>query len=96
MPSIPPKHRKELFSLFASVRSEREAELLLTDLLTPKELETLAERWQLVKLLSQGKPQRDVSKKLKISISKVTRGSKSLQYGQGGFEYFIQRLRKKK
>ena len=96
MSGIPAKHRKELFALFSSVKNDREAELLLTDLLTPKELETLAERWQLVKMLAKGAPQRDVSKKLGISISKVTRGSKSLQYGQGGFEYFLQKLRKRK
>ncbi len=87
----PPKHLQNLYRLFASVKNPKEAKMLLDDLLTPQERGALAERWQLVKLLNSGMTQRAVSKKLKISISKVTRGSAVLQYGKGGFKKFLRR-----
>jgi len=38
----------DLYELFASVDSPKEAEMLLKDMLTPQELDSVAERWQLV------------------------------------------------
>lgn len=90
------KAKKDLYQLFSAVETEKEAELLLIDLLTPQELDSIAERWQLVKALASGMPQRDIADKLNISISKITRGSRALQYGEGGLQYFLQKLSKKK
>jgi TrpR family trp operon transcriptional repressor len=92
----PRKHLEDLYGLFAAVRSKEEAEKLLLDILTPQELDSLAERWQLIQELAAGKPQREIAKKLKVSISKITRGSRMLQYGSGGFQLFLKRLRKTK
>ena len=69
--------------------------MLLEDILTPQEIDSLAERWQLVQELAKGTPQREVAEKLSVSISKITRGSRVLQYGRGGFRIFLQRLRGK-
>jgi TrpR family trp operon transcriptional repressor len=76
------------------VKSEKEAELLLQDILTPQELESVAERWQLIQALASGKPQREIAHDLKLSISKITRGSRMLKYGSGGFKHFLAKLRK--
>lgn len=91
---IPSAHLKDLYKLFASVESEREAEKLLKDILTPQELASVAERWQLIQKLAANKPQRQISKELKVSISKITRGSRMLKYGEGGFTYFLKKLKK--
>lgn len=91
-----PRPISELCELFASLQSEREAYLLLKDLLTPQELESLAERWQLVQMLAKEVPQRQIAEKLGISISKITRGSHMLQYGSGGFTHFLGKMRAKK
>ncbi len=93
---VPNRHFKELYELFSSVENLKEAEKLLNDILTPQELAQLAERWQLIQELHKGTPQRDISKKLDISISKITRGSRMLQYGEGGFAYFLRKLKKMK
>ena len=92
--SIPPQHLKDLYKLFASVETEREAERLLKDILTPQELASIAERWQLVQKLAAGKPQRQISKELFLSVSKITRGSRALKYGSGGFKHFLKKLGK--
>ncbi len=87
--------RRDLYSLFANVRNQKEAEILLSDLLTPRELNSLTERWRLVQALAAGMKQRDINRKLKISISKITRGSRMLKHGSGGFGVFLKRLKKK-
>lgn len=89
-----PSQKSNLYSLFCAIETPQEAKLLLEDLLTPHELESLAERWQEVQLLAKGMTQRDVAKKMGISISKVTRGSRMLQHGSGGFRLFLERLGK--
>ena len=68
--------------------------MLLRDILTPQETDSLAERWQLIQLLDRGMAQRDIAQKLNVSISKVTRGSRALQYGTGGFRYFLDRMKR--
>ncbi len=88
-------HLRELYALFAQIEDPKEAEILLADLLTPQELASIAERWQLILALNQGTPQRDIAEKLGLSISKITRGSRQLQYGSGGFGYFLRKMRAK-
>lgn len=88
---IPNKHLQDLYELLASPKNAADAKQLLADLLTPQERGKLAERWQLVKLLANGMTQRTVAKKLKISISKVTRGSRQLQFGSGGFKKYLKK-----
>jgi TrpR family trp operon transcriptional repressor len=93
MPS--PKAQKDLYELFASVESTKEAELLLKDLLTEQEREAIGERWQLIQALASGMTQRDVAEKCGVSISKITRGAHALQYGNKGFLHFLKKLGKK-
>lgn len=89
-----PKHLQDLFALFTSIENVKECEMLLRDILTPQEIDDIAERWQLVQALASGMTQRDIAKKLGISISKITRGSHELQYGSGGFKLFLEKLKK--
>lgn len=91
---ITPKALKDLYELFASPASPKESEMLLKDILTPQELEAIAERWQLIQGLASGMTQRDVAKKCGVSISKITRGAHELQYGSGGFRHFLKKLKK--
>lgn len=92
--SIPPNHLKDLYELLSAIRDEKEAKLLIEDLFTPQEVASLAERWQLIQELDKGTPQRDIAQKLGVSISKITRGSRMLQFGSGGFAYFLKKLKK--
>ena len=90
------KHYQELLELFLSINTEKEADLLLRDMFTPQEIDALCERWQLIQRLHEGMSQRDIAKELQISVGTVTRGSRALQYGAGGFEYFLKKLHKTK
>ena len=89
---VPKRHYTELVQLFVSIGNADDVAQLLEDILTPQEIESLAERWQIVKELAAGNSQREVAAKLNVSISKVTRGSRVLKYGTGAFARFIQKL----
>ena len=61
----------------------------MEDLLTPAEFEEIVARWQIIKLLSKGMPQRKIAKYLGVSIAKITRGSRELRDGKGGFNKIL-------
>ena len=92
----PKKHLEDLYRLFVAIQNTKEAEMLLEDILTPQEIDSLAERWQLIRALDANVPQRKIAAKLHVSISKITRGSRTLQYGSGGFRHFLKKLKKSK
>ncbi len=79
----------ELAGVFARPRTPKEAEVLITDLLTPAECADIAQRIQIVKMLLRGVPHRTISEKLGVSIAKVTRGSRALKRSRGGFKKFL-------
>ena len=92
----PKKHLRDLYELLAMIETPQEAEKLMADLLTPQERDSLAERWQEVQMLSSGMTQREVAKKLGVSISKVTRGAQVLKFGSGGFRTFLEQMNSKR
>ncbi len=57
----------------------------LTDILTEGEYEEIARRWQIVKMLEDGYPQREIAEKLGVGVATVTRGAKELADKKGGF-----------
>ena len=64
---------------FLAKMSEQEVRKFLDEILTSSEVSTLAKRWRIMKLLSQGVSQRVIAKKLNVSLCKVTRGAKILK-----------------
>lgn len=70
---------KELSAALASVKEQGSMLKFLGELHTPSELKDMALRWRLLKMLNQGCPQREIAKKLGISLCKITRGSRILK-----------------
>jgi TrpR family transcriptional regulator, trp operon repressor len=84
-----PEEVLELYRLLLKFKSTKKLEALFSDLLTPQEILSVAQRLQILKSLLRGETQRDVAHKLGISIGKVTRGSRILQFGELDWkEYF--------
>jgi len=70
---------QELIEIFARTGDCKEMEVLFQEIFTPSEIDTLTLRWQLLKDLYEGKTQRKIAAEHKISLCKITRGSKLLK-----------------
>jgi Trp operon repressor len=79
----------ELYKLILTLQTTKELEALLSDLLTPQEIVSVAERLQIIKALLYGKTQRDIANGLKTSIGKVTRGSRIFQFGKSDWKKIL-------
>jgi len=64
-------------------------------LLTVKEIQEAAKRWQAVLLLDQGKSYRQVAEITGHSTTTVARIAHWLKYGKGGYQLMLKRLSKK-
>lgn len=73
---------KELATAIAALSSPTEVIEFLRGILTPKELLEVTQRLQIVKMLKQGKPQRQIAEELGVGVATITRGSKELQNGR--------------
>jgi Trp operon repressor len=74
---------KKIASIVAKLESEKDVENFLRAFMTPKECDTLCDRYLLIEMLMAGTPQRIISEKLGVSISQISRGSAELQFGVG-------------
>ena len=84
------KSKQELLRLIQEAsKSEMLLDLLLNDLLSPKEYDEMAMRVQIVKRLLDGDVQREVSEGLGVSIVTVTRGARTLLNDEGGFNLLL-------
>ena len=67
---------KDIVSVFSSIHDQDEMKRFFHEILTSSEIRNLALRWELMKRLKQGIPQRKIASDLRISLCKITRGSK--------------------
>ena len=68
-----------LYKAIEKLKTHEQARAFLTDLCTPKEIESLIERWEVAKLLSTKKyTYREIATKLGASTTTVTRVARFL------------------
>ena len=70
---------KEISKILKKIESTKEIQNFLLEILTESEVETLSKRWCIIKMLLEGKTQRDIAKLLSVGLCNVTRGSKILK-----------------
>lgn len=81
--SLLSNYRKDIISAIHRFDSDDHTlDGFLEDILTPQEIESIAERIELMRQLTSGKTQREIAHDMSISITTVTRGSRVLQYGR--------------
>ena len=73
------KNIKEICLYLANTDNPATIESLLKSIFTAAELKDLDSRWQIIKQLQEGEPQRSIAKNLGVSLCKITRGSKELK-----------------
>ena len=69
----------KLSTALKNINSDREINNFLKDLCTPSEIQAMEERWEVAKLLYQGRlTYRDIASKLNTSTATVTRVARFL------------------
>lgn len=82
----------ELFAAIRLLKTQDELESFLRDLCTLQELETLAHRWQVAKLVDEGLPYLEVAERTGASTTTVTRVAQWLRHGEGGYRRALDRI----
>jgi TrpR-related protein YerC/YecD len=85
---------KDLLRVVLSLKTLDEAERFFRDLCTLSELEAMAHRWQVAKLLDRGLPYQEVAKEAHASTTTVTRVAHWLRHGEGGYRLAIDRRKR--
>lgn len=70
---------EDLIKIFANTADEAQMHKLFEEVFTPSEQKDFALRWNLMKDLYRGIPQREIAANHGISLCKITRGSKILK-----------------
>lgn len=73
------KDKNDLASALVAVRGAGHMRRLLREMLTPDELRNVQLRWRLMQMLHEGQSQRAIARRLRISLCKITRGSRILK-----------------
>jgi TrpR-related protein YerC/YecD len=82
---------KELFAAMASLKTQAELQAFLRDLCTLGELEAMAHRWEVARLVDRGLPYLEIAAKTHASTTTVTRVAHWLRYGEGGYRLALDR-----
>ena len=82
---------EDLFEALKSLEGTDEVERFLRDLCTLSELEAMAHRWEVVKLLDQGLPYQEIARRTGASTTTVTRVAHWLRHGEGGYRTALDR-----
>jgi TrpR-related protein YerC/YecD len=85
------KELRDLFDAILSLESRPETEAFFRDLCTLSELEAMAHRWQVARLLEQGLPYLEIAERTGASTTTVTRVAHWLRHGEGGYRQALDR-----
>jgi TrpR family trp operon transcriptional repressor len=69
----------DIARVLVETREPKTAERLLRELLTESEAEKLSLRWDIVRLLCEGRSQRTIAHQLGVSLCNITRGARELK-----------------
>ena len=78
------------------LRNRDEARRFLRDLCTLGELEALAHRWQIARLVDSGRSYLEVADAVQTSTATVTRVAHWLRHGAGGYTLALERTARRR
>ncbi len=84
----------ELFEAILTLKSVEECYAFFEDACTIKEIIEIAQRLKVAKLLDAGTSYLTVSKEVGVSTATISRVSKCLEYGNGGYKMVMERVSK--
>ena len=82
-----------LFDAILSLRDREECYRFFDDLCTVKEISDMSQRLEAAKLLLEGKTYEQIVRSAEISTATISRINRCIQYGTGGYQAIIERVR---
>ena len=86
------KGYKLLVKALVALDDEKECEALLEDLITRKELEDIAQRLLVAKMLSDNVVYNKIVEETGASTATISRVNRCYQYGAGGYSKILEKL----
>ena len=80
------------FDAISSLESSGECRDFFLDLCTIKELESMVQRFQVARLLSEGKVYNEIVAETGASTATISRVNRALSYGENGYKAVISKL----
>ena len=85
----------KLAQAFLSLENEEDCYRLFEDLFTIREVQDLAQRLEVAQLLSGKATYTEIVEKTGVSTATIGRVNRALNYGAGGYELVLERLKKR-
>ena len=94
MKTINSKSIKRLYETIAGMSSAEECQAFFDDICTIKEIQDMAQRLDTAILLDGGMNYQQISKEVGVSTATISRVSRCLNYGSGGYRIALDRIKK--
>ena len=85
-----------LMNVIAKMDSAEDCYAFFSDLCTIKELQDMGQRFEAALMLSDGAKYQEIASSVKTSSATISRVSRCLYYGNGGYEKAIKLFREEK
>ena len=83
----------QMFDAMLSIKTREEFYRFFDDLATMNEIQSLAQRLQVAKMLDQGDTYSQIEKETKASTATISRVRRCLDYGSNGYKIALDRLK---
>lgn len=86
----------QLFDAILALKDREECSKFFEDICTIKEVLDLAQRLDVAVLLGQGVSYQNIAQQINVSTATISRVSRCLNYGSGGYKLALERLKEEK
>lgn len=84
-----------LFDAILSLKDKEECYTFFEDVCTVNELLSISQRYEVAKMLREGKTYLEISNATGASTATISRVNRSLNYGNDGYDMVLERVREK-
>ena len=86
------KKKKNLIDAFLSLENEDLCRRFLIDITTPKEFKDLSDRFDVARLLYEGKTYEKIIEETGMSSTTIARINRTLHYGEDGYKEVLEKI----
>ena len=94
MPKIRDNQTDDMMTALLTLQTVDEAYAFFEDLCTVREIKSMAQRFEVAKMLSQGRVYSDIVENTGASTATISRVNRSLEYGADGYSVVFERMSK--